>query len=65
MSARIRATVVRKGQRWQRLGREARVVGVLEGYVIYRFFGASMHCTWWRDFESNFSLKPVQPRIKK
>ena len=62
---RIPATIVCKGQRWSRLGRTARVMAVLEGWVVYRFPFATPHCSWHRDFESNFTLDSEQKGKKK
>jgi len=55
VTARAGATVVKPGQRWRRFDRTARVLGVLEGYVVYRFKGAGVGVMYWRDFEQNFT----------
>lgn len=49
-------TMAEKGQRWLRLGRTARVMAVVDGWVMYRFPQAAPHCMWWRYFEENFRI---------
>lgn len=48
---------VRPRQVWVRLGRPARVMAVIERYVVYRFKGAAVSTMYWRDFENNFVLQ--------
>ena len=47
-------------QIWRRFGRDARVLAVLEGYVVFRFKGAPVHAMHWKAFEKNFVLKENQ-----
>lgn len=59
------APVVAAGQHWCRLGRTARVLGVLEGYVVFRFKRATPGVMHWRDFESNFVAAAATPAVKE
>jgi hypothetical protein len=45
---------VAKGQTWRRMGATARVMVVVEGYVVYRFKGAMPGLMHWKAFEREF-----------
>lgn len=47
---------VTKGQEWRRLGMRFRIMGVIEGDVVYRYKGGSPEIMWWREFEKEFVL---------
>lgn len=49
-------TTCSRGQRWTRCGRVARVLAVLDGYVVFRFPRAPVAAMHHSDFQRNFQL---------
>lgn len=45
---------VAKGQFWDRQGQTARVMVVVEGWVVFRFKGAMPGLMHWKQFEREF-----------
>lgn len=49
--------VIKRGQIWLKMGREYRVLGLVDGYVVIRLRGACPFLVWHKDLRKDFVLK--------